>query len=74
MSSQLIEKLLELINDTDLEVIKKPDGSIKVIGGECVVNWWPESKRHTAYVEGSSRGVKNATPKMVIAMANGEHP
>jgi hypothetical protein len=73
-ASDMIKKLHKEIEGTGLEAITMPDGHIKVIGGEVAVDWWPDSKRMSAYAEGAPRGIKYATPRMVVQMAKGEHP
>lgn len=68
---RLVDELKRRAVEAELEVIEKPNGHYLVIGGEAVVRWWPLSRRLTAYVEGSPRGITNAMPRTVIALASG---
>jgi hypothetical protein len=45
-------------------------GHIQIIGGTCVVNYWPESKKRSAHIEGSTGGGRRGvTPEQAIEMA-----
>ncbi len=67
-----IKQLKKLAGEAELEVVTRPEGHLMVIGGKVNVTWWPDSKRMTAYAEGATKGRRYATPKQVIAMANGD--
>jgi hypothetical protein len=68
MSKQITE-LKRLARQQELEVIEYPDGRFLVVGGLVNVHWWPNSKRLTAYVDGSPHGRRFATAKNVINLA-----
>lgn len=70
--NEQIKQLKKLAREAELEVIERPEGHVMVIGGRVNVTWWPESRRMTAYAEGATKGRSYATPKQVIAMANGD--
>lgn len=65
-----LQKYIDSAN-SDIEIIETRDGHLKLVGGAYIVDWWPESKRMTAYVEGTPKGVKYATAKMVFNLARG---
>lgn len=67
-----LKKLEKLITGTELEIHTMRDGHPKIIGGKVIVDWWPDSKRMTAYVEGSQRGIPYATPALIVKLARGE--
>ncbi|WON89001.1 MULTISPECIES: hypothetical protein [unclassified Delftia] len=64
-----IQKLKTLAREKELEVIEYPDGRVLLVGGLVNVNWWPTSRKQTAYVEGAPRGRHYATAKNVINLA-----
>lgn len=66
-----VEKLKKLAAEKGLTVMERPNDIILVIGGEKIVQWWPASKRMTAYVERGDKGVRFATPEKVIELATG---
>jgi len=64
-----IRDLKKLASEAELEVIEYHDGRILVVGGIVNVHWWPDSKRKTAYAEGSPRGKRQMTAKQVVRLA-----
>lgn len=64
-----LKSLKKLCREAELEVIEYPDGRILVIGGLVNVHWWPQSRRQTAYVEGSSKGRHYSTSRNVVNLA-----
>lgn len=61
--------LKKLAREAELEVIDYADGRVLVVGGLVNVHWWPESRRATAYAEGSPKGRRHMTAKQVIRLA-----
>ena len=67
-----LPKLRKLAEQHGLEIVLRPHGHVQVRGGAMTVNWYPSSKRRTAYCNGSVAGVPCDGPEQVIAMALGE--
>ena len=72
--SKLLQAIKRVAREAELQVIERaePGGLHVTVIGERVVHWWPESRRQTAYVEGSGAGRAHATARVVIALATGE--
>ena len=72
MSKQL-EILKREAREAELQVIERaePSGLHITVIGDRVVHWWPESRRMTAYVEGTRSGQSYVNAKRVIALASG---
>jgi len=63
---------MDLFKDVDLSDVTVKDcgrGHIQ-IKGALTVNYYPESKKRTAYVCGMVGSAKRVTPKKAVAMAN----
>lgn len=60
-----------LAREAEVELIERaePGGLHITVIGDAVVHWWPESKRQTMYVEGSSQGRRFAAARDVIIAA-----
>lgn len=67
----MVEQLRALCEQQGLEILNGNNGSLMIIGGKCVVSWWPGSRKMTAYVQGAEKGVKYATPKKIIELTKG---
>ena len=44
-------------------------GHFQIIGGTVLVNYWPNSKRRTAYVDGERGGKSGVSPQQAVEMA-----
>lgn len=68
-----LKTLKKLAREAEFQLIERMEpGGLKVtVVGDRVVHWWPESRRSTAYVEGSSRGENNADAKRIVELATG---
>lgn len=64
-----LAELKKLAAQKGLRVVDCGNGHIQVTGGPLLVNWWPESKRRTAYIGSTKQGVSGATPERVVRMA-----
>lgn len=66
-----LQKLKRDARDAELQVIEReePGGLHVIVIGERVVHWWPESRRRTVYVEGSSSGRPHADVAIVVKLA-----
>ncbi len=65
--------LRKLAEQHGLEFIEKPNGHVQVKGA-LLVNYYPESKQRTAYIAGTRKGFKYATPEKVIELATSKPP
>ena len=52
----------------DVVYEERPNGHVQVRGA-LLVNWYPYSKRSTAYVAGTRRGTRSADARQVVEMA-----
>lgn len=64
-----LTKLQKLALERGLSLKDCGSGHIQIIGGPLLVNYWPDSKKRTAYVAGTSSGHRSATPEQAISMA-----
>lgn len=66
-----LNKLKHKAREAELQLIKRqePGGLHVIVIGSKVVHWWPESRKQTAYVEGSARGLAHTTADAVIRLA-----
>lgn len=62
-------KLRRLAKDKGLTIVERPNGHYQIIGEHLLVNYYPDSKRRTAYVGATSEGIHNVTPEKAIYMA-----
>jgi len=52
-----------------LNVVDMGSGHFQITGGTALVNYWPWSKRLTAYVDGDRNGKRGVTPKQAVELA-----
>ena len=57
-----------------LTVRELSPGHFRIEGGERVVDYWPDSKRRTAFVVGTQDSTPRCTPDMAVAMAGEPTP
>lgn len=66
-----LKKLQQLAPAYGLEVIDRGYGHYQIKGGQCLVNWYPLSRKRTMYVAGTTQGIEYAVPEQVIKAARG---
>jgi len=64
-----LKLLRELAKRFGLTVKDCGNGHFQVLGGLVLVNYWPDSKKRTAYIGSTRNGEHNAGPHVVIDMA-----
>lgn len=71
--SNEIKRLRREAREAELQLIERdePGGLHVTVIGERVVHWWPDSRKRTAYVEGSKAGRAHADVMTVIRLASG---
>jgi hypothetical protein len=52
-----------------LKVVERGQGHFQITGGPLLVNYYPLSKRHSAYVAGTTCKRSNVTPEQAVEMA-----
>lgn len=57
-----------------LKVQEIGPGHFRISGGERMVDYWPNSKRRTAFVVGTQDSTPRCTPEMAVAMAGKPTP
>lgn len=65
---KILQDLKRLCKLHKAELIEKPHGHFQ-IKGALLVNYYPYSKKSTAYVAGTQAGKRRATPKEAVKMA-----
>lgn len=63
---------LILRDQLPLTVVRRSLHHWQVCGGLHLVNWYPTSRRFTAYLQGAVSGLHNATPRVVADLAMGK--
>lgn len=63
-----LAELKNLANSRGIEITIKPNGHVQ-IHGKLLVNYYPLSKKKTAYIASTRKGVHNTTPKEAIRMS-----
>ena len=69
MNKQILNKVVSAAREKGLRVNDCGNGHLQIIGGPLLVNYWPESKKKSAYVDGTSSKKTNITPEQAVAMA-----
>ena len=72
MNQSAINKAAKVIADAGLELVQvnEASGHYQIKGGALLVNWYPLSKKQTAYVRATQKGIQNADVQKVIQLAN----
>jgi len=52
-----------------LEVVERGAGHFQIKGGKLLVNYYPDSRKRSAYVAGTTRRYEHVTPERAVAMA-----
>jgi 5-methylcytosine-specific restriction endonuclease McrA len=60
--------LEELAAERGLAVVDRGNGHIQLTGGPLLVNYYPTSKRRSAYVAGTTRRYEHVLPESAVAM------
>lgn len=63
------QPLVKAASAKGLKVVDLGCGHFQITGGPALVNYWPESKRRTAYVDGERGGKSGVTPEQAVALA-----
>ena len=65
-----VKSLQSLAEARGLRIEERGPGHFQIIGGTCLVNYYPDSKRRSAYIAGQEgRARRNVTPEQAIEMA-----
>jgi hypothetical protein len=65
-----MKSLESLAAKRGLRVEDRGSGHLQIVGGSCLVNYYPESKRGSAYISGATgKARSNVTPGQAIEMA-----
>lgn len=70
----ILTKLKKLTDEKGLQVVDCGNGHLQIRGGALLVNYWPESKRRSAYVAGTTKKYSNVQPERVIELATTPPP
>lgn len=69
-----ITKLKKLAGPLGLTVKDCGEGHIQITGGPMLVNWWPNSRRRTAYVGATRKGFTGVSADRAIQLAMNPPP
>ena len=65
-----MKSLEQIAAKRGLRVEECGDGHFQIIGGSCLVNYYPHSKRRSAYIAATTgRARRNVTPEQAVEMA-----
>src|SRR5450631_677593 len=68
-------KLNEMAIVRGLRVIERGAGHFQILDGMCLVNYYPNGKKRSAYIDGTSgKAQQGVTPEQAFAMALGPLP
>ena len=63
------KKLEKLATEKGLTVVDRGNGHLQIVGGPLLVNYYPLSKKHSAYVAGTTSKKTGVTPENAVEMA-----
>ena len=63
------ESLRRLAAKHNLTIVDRGNGHVQITGGHLLVNYYPDSKRPTAYVGATKAGVHHLSPEQAVKMA-----
>lgn len=69
----VISKFRQRCEAAGLELVERGNGHLQIRGPVTIVNWYPESKRRTAYANGAKEGLPDASEEQVIQIATGTY-
>lgn len=70
-----LEKLEEMAQVRGLRVIERGTGHFQILDGNCLVNYYPNCKRRSAYIDGAAgKAQRGVTPEKAFEMALGPQP
>lgn len=66
----MIDALKKIAAKRGLRVEERGAGHFQIIGGSCLVNYYPNSKRRSAYIAGTTGKARHGvTPQQAVEMA-----
>lgn len=68
-AERLTMRVEELAAERGLKVVDRGNGHLQITGGPMMVNYYPDSKRKSAYVSGTTTRRIGVSAKMAIDMA-----
>ena len=63
------EELLKAVEQEGLSVVERGAGHFQIRGGVLLVNYYPGSKKRSAYIEGMVKAHHYVTPKQAVQLA-----
>ncbi len=67
-----LTKLKRIAQEKGLTIVQCSDSHLQIKGGPLLINYYPFSRRQTAYVDGTTMGQAHVTPERAVEMALGE--
>ena len=70
-----LESLQELAQGHGLRVVERGAGHFQILDGNCLVNYYPHSKKRSAFIDGTTGKAQHGiTPEKAFEMALGPAP
>jgi hypothetical protein len=71
MDAETTRRLLKAAVERGLKVkaLGPQKNHIQIVGGPLLVNYWPDAKKRSAYVAGTTQRKNNVTPEEAVEMA-----
>lgn len=67
--ADILKRLAKAAEDRGLLIVQRSPQHFQIENGHLLVNYYPFSKKRTAYVEGTAEGVRDVTPERAVQMA-----
>lgn len=67
--NDLIASLTKMAKERGLQVIERGSGHFQITGGPLLVNYYPGSKKRSAYVAGTTSKKVGVSPQQAVEMA-----
>jgi 5-methylcytosine-specific restriction endonuclease McrA len=69
VSTNYISQLVSAAQGRGLSIRECANGHCQIVGGPLLVNYYPLSKRRSAYIAGTTKRFEHVTPERAVAMA-----
>lgn len=66
--THIVPELLKHAKAAGVTVRKKGAGHYQILG-KLLVNYWPHSEHQTAYIQGTTRGIRRVTPARAVELS-----
>lgn len=67
--SKVMDELRKEAGNRGVQIVERSNGHIQIVGGPLLVNYYPNSKKRSAYVAGTTSKIVSVNPAQAVAMA-----